>query len=192
MPSTHPNPKTWILRFKSHRTTILLHIDPLQTFSTIKAELLNALEQTHRDGTLDGQPIPKNSDEILLAGPRDHNDLSLGFESIESAIDEESDAVVGAGKGKGKGKAAAASNASNSKAAVGRGGKGQLKDCPQGVGLRDHGVVAFKFRRKEDEVMSSVESEDDEGIAVSREDMQVEEDWDVVVPSFEETYGEEP
>jgi hypothetical protein len=184
MLSTQPSPKTWILRFKSHRTTILLHVDPLQTFSTIKAELLKALEQTHRDGTLDGHPIPKNCDEILLARPRDHNDLNLGFEPIESVLDDESDSVVGTGKGKGK------AAATTSK---GRPAKGQLKDCPQGVGLRDHGVIAFRFRRKEDEVMPSAEmDEDDEGIAVSKEDMQVEEEWDVVVPSFEETYGEEP
>jgi hypothetical protein len=162
----------------------------------VKKELLTAIEETHPDGTINGIPISKNSDEIQLARPRDINDLSLGFESIEpkaSSADDESDAVIGAGKGKGKAavsgpRAAVSKNAQN--------GKAQLKDCAQGAGLRDHGIVAFKFKRKdEDEAWESIEREDDgdEGIVVSKEDMEgVEEEWDVVVPSFEETYGEEP
>lgn len=183
--STQPSAKTWILKFKHHTTTVLLHIDPLQSFSSVKGELLAALEQTHKDGLLDGKPIPRDSNEILLGRPRDHNDLALGYELIHEAQDDDSDA--GAVAGKGKGKAAAAT------AKAGKSAKAQLKDCPQGAGLRDHGVVAFKFRRPEDVVVDSVEPQDDEGIVVSKEDMQgVEEEWDVVVPTFEETYGDEP
>ena len=193
MPGTQPNPRTWILRFKLHRTTVLLHVDPLQSLSSVKKELLEAIEQTHPDGTLNGIPIPKNSDEIQLARPRDINDLSQGFESIEpksSSADDESDAVVGAGQGKGK------AAVSGPRATGAKNAKAQLKDCAQGAGLRDHGIVAFKFKRKEEEeAWESIEQEDDgdEGIVVSKEDMEgVEEEWDVVVPSYEETYGEEP
>jgi hypothetical protein len=191
MPLTDPNPRTWILRFKLNRTTVVLHIDPLQSLNSVKQELLTALQQTHLAGTINGLSIPQNSADILLARPKDINDLTLGFESIESApssIDSESDAVVGAGKGKGKAVAAP------SKTVGGRSAKAQLKDCPQGAGLRDHGIVAFKFRKADADVVISIEEdEEDEGIAVAREDMEgVEEEWDVVVPSFEETYGEEP
>lgn len=95
--------------------------------------------------------------------------------------------MVGAGKGKGK------ATAVSSKAVGGRNAKAQLKDCPQGAGLRDHGIVAFKFKKADGDVVISIEEDEDEGIAVAREDMEgVEEEWDVVVPSFEETYGEEP
>jgi hypothetical protein len=191
MPLTDPNPRTWILRFKHNRTTVVLHIDPLQSLSSVKRELLTALQQTHPAGAINGLSIPQNSADILLARPKDINDLTLGFESIEpsssSSIDPESDAVVGAGKGKGK--AAAVS----SKTVGGRNAKAQLKDWPQGAGLRDHGIVAFKFKKVDGDVVISIEEEEDEGIAVAREDMEgVQEEWDVVVPSFEETYGEEP
>lgn len=186
-----PNPKDWILRFKSNHTTVLLHVDPLQSFTSIKQEILKALAQTHPEGVLNGYPIPQNANDVLLARPHDVNDLNQGFESIEpklSSLGSDSDAVVGAGKGKGKAPVV------NSKAASGRGSKAQWKDCPQGAGLRDHGIVAFKFRREEDEALPSVEQdEDDDGIVVSKEDMRgLVEEWDVVVPSFEETYGEEP
>ena len=159
----------------------------------MKQELLAAIEQTHPDGTIHGITIPKNSDDIQLAKPRNINNLAFGFESIEpraSFAGDESDAVFGAGKGKGKA-AVSGPRATGAKNAM-----GQLKDCAQGAGLRDKGIVAFKFKRKaEDEAWQSIEREDDgdEGIVVSKEDMMaVEEEWDVVVPNYEEIYGEGP
>lgn len=61
------------------------------------------------------------------------------------------------------------------------------KDCPQGAGLRDGGIVAFKFRT-EDEEWGRVEGEGDEMVVA--EDEAEREEWDVVVPTLEETYGE--
>lgn len=169
-----PTPRTWILRFKHHRTTVVLHVDPLQTFSSIKVELLKAITDSHSSGTLNGTPIPKNPDEILLAKPLDFNDLSLGWQQILPS----SENIEGEMTGKGKGKAGVLTNKTNSKT--------QLKDCPQGANLRDNATIAFKFRSDEDE---GGEGEDEE-IAVAEEDMS-RQVWDVVVPTMEDTYGDQ-
>ncbi|KAK3725858.1 hypothetical protein LTR37_000006 [Vermiconidia calcicola] len=177
MPATHPNPRSWTLRFKYNRNTFLLHIDPLQALSSVKQELLKAVQQTNPNGTLNGHTIPPNADEILLARPIDINDLSAGWESIEPRSGDVDGDASASGKGKGK---ATATNKGTSAGA-------KLKDCPQGAGLRDGGVVAFKFKADERE---KVEQNGDFVVAVEDEEVAREE-WDVVVPSVEETYGDE-
>lgn len=181
-PAIKLNSRTWTLRFKNNRTTILLHVDPLQQLSSVRAELLKSIQQTHQDGKLNGHAIPEDESEILLARPADINDLSMGWEpldrdeAVENAIEEEKSS-----KGKGK---ASASKAKSS--------KDKLSDCPQGAGLRDGGVVAFKFR-------SQAEAERGEGLAMSEEEKldgetlvgaNEHEKWDVVVPTMEDSYPE--
>jgi hypothetical protein len=173
-----PSSRTTILRFKHHRSTILLHVDPLQSFASIKKELLLAITETNPSGTFNGHSIPQNPDEILLAKPINPNDLDAGWTLIESVDGEES-----SGKGKAK-----ASTTSTSKA----GGKAQsqLKDCPQGHGMRDMSVVAFKFKSESESRQAEVGEDDgDEAIEVADEDKK--EEWDVVVPTMEETYGDQ-
>ena len=181
MPSITPGPRTWTLRFKTNRTTILLHVDPLQTLSSVKSELLKAVQQTNPNGRLNGYEIPQNADEIQLARPADINDLSLGWENLEPRNEFPDGEEPESGKGKGK---AGASSKSAGKASS------KLKDCPQGAGLRDGGVVAFKFRRPEDEEDERAKEDEDgdEGIVVESERP---EEWDVVVPTMEETYADQ-
>lgn len=162
MPATDPSPRTWTLRFKQHRSTILLEVDPLQHLSDVRAELLQALNDGNPSGELNGQQIPKNPDEIQLGRAVDRNNLNLGYVTIEK--DEEGTEVSGKGKGK-------SSTASGTKSAA-----GQMKECPQGAGLRNSDVVAFKFK---------IGLEDDEG------DIEEAEKWDVKIPTMEETYGDE-
>ena len=50
MPNANPPPRTWCLRFKLNRTTILLHVDAQQPFASIRAELLSALRATNPSG----------------------------------------------------------------------------------------------------------------------------------------------
>ncbi|KAK5713323.1 hypothetical protein LTR17_017633 [Elasticomyces elasticus] len=170
-PTIRPKPTTWILRFKHHRTTVLLHVDPLQSLTAIRAELLKA-----------------DANEVLLARPSDSQDLSLGWESLD--VHEGEGAAREDGKGKGK------AVVGTSK----RGSKDKLVDCPQAVGLQDGGVVAFKFRseltaaaRDEDEGIEV--DEDDGGLdgeTLVGEGAGAPEKWDVVVPTMEETYGDGP
>lgn len=184
-PSIRPNSRTWTLRFKHHRTTVLLHVDPLQKLSSVRSELLQAVQQTHPDGTLNGHAIPETETDILLARPTDINDLSAGWELLERD-DDLDNALEEQSSSKGKGKAGA-SKAKTS--------KDKLTDCPQGAGLRDGGVVAFKFRGQTE----LEDKERDEGIDVEEDEKldgetlvgdPAAEKWDVVVPSMEETYGD--
>lgn len=189
-----PNARTWTLRLKHHKTTLLLHVDPIQKLSSLRAELLSALHQTNPSGNLDGHKIPQNADEIVLAKPVDANDLSLGWERLEmkgmfGAEQEES--------GKGKGKAAASVTSTPGAGAKAKAGaSGKMTDCPQGSGLRDGGIVAFRFKSEEDgsdEANGNGAEAEDEDIEVAEEDKRgvAPERWDVVVPTIEETYAEE-
>ncbi|KAK4503748.1 hypothetical protein PRZ48_004663 [Zasmidium cellare] len=162
MPATEPNPRTWTLRFKHHRTTLLIEVDPLQHLSEVRAELLQALNETNPSGELNGQPIPKNPDEIQLGRAVDRNNLTLGYVTIEK--EEEGTEVSGKGKGK-------STAGSGTKSAA-----GQMKECPQGAGLRNADVVAFRFSNATDDGWEIVE-----GV----------EKWDVKIPTMEETYGDE-
>jgi len=183
-PSIRPSARTWTLRFKHSRTTIFLHVDPLQKLSLIRAELLKAVQQSHPDGQLHGHVIPQDVDDVLLARPVDINDLDAGWEPLDKQDDLDEEMFV---DGKGKGKATAGKTKARSANA--------LQDCPQGAGLRDGGVVAFKFRSGDD---ATVGEDRDEGV----EDMErldgetlvgepAGEKWDVIVPTLEEVYGED-
>lgn len=172
---TKPTPQTWTLRFKTHKTTLFLHIDKTQTFASIKTELLAALQETQvkppHNGTLNGVPIPENADDILLARPVDFNDLEAGWESLEDLGDEDiiTDEVTPKAKGKGR------SSVSNT---------GGFRECPLGAGLRDGCVVAFRFRSEDDEV------DEDGEMDVTGKGKGRCGKWDVVVPSYDDVYGE--
>ncbi|KAF2163737.1 hypothetical protein M409DRAFT_25921 [Zasmidium cellare ATCC 36951] len=162
MPATEPTPRTWTLRFKHHRTTLLVEVDPLQHLSEVRAELLQALDETNPSGELNGQQIPKNPDQIQLGRAVDRNNLNLGYVTIEK--DEEGSEA----SGKGRGKSTAGSGTKSSAA--------QMKECPQGAGLRNADVVAFKFKNGDQDGGEGVEGA---------------EKWDVKIPTMEETYGDE-
>lgn len=106
-----------------------------------------------------------------LAIPKNPDDIILG-RAIErnnltlGFISITSDLEGGEAQGKGK---TAASSATKSVT-------GFLKDSPQGAGLRTGDVVAFKFK--------------DNGEGKGEED-ELAEKWDVVIPTMEETYGDE-
>ncbi|KAK5109153.1 hypothetical protein LTR62_007515 [Meristemomyces frigidus] len=176
-PSITPSPHTWTLRLKHNRSTILLHVDPLQNLHSVRAELLKAVRATNPSGSFHGHTIPQHESDILLARAVDSNDLTLGWESLEKG--EEELELVEDRKGKGKASAVQAS-------------KDKMTDCPQGMGLKDGGVLAFKFRTGDDEARErgdEFEAEDE----LAGENLvgnEAAEDWDVVVPSMEETYGD--
>lgn len=57
------------------------------------------------------------------------------------------------------------------------GGKRSALNCPQGVGLKDGAALAFKFRTP------GYHEEDDM--------MDISEEWDVIIPSYEDDRGSE-
>ncbi|KAI9828523.1 MAG: hypothetical protein M1819_006579 [Sarea resinae] len=157
MPSNDPGPLSWTLRFKHHKTTILLFVEPLQSFHSIKMGLIQALNATRPDGKLDGLAIPSDPEEVLLGLPRNPHDLGEGWVALE--IPEVEILEEDGGKRKIGGK------------------QGILNTSPQGAKLKDGAVLAFKFRR-------NVADMDAHGMA-----LEDEEQWDVLVPSYEDEYG---
>lgn len=170
-----PTPQSWTLRFKSHKSTIVLHVDPLHTFSTIKSFLFDALTETGlRDpDTGEPLPLPSSPSDIQLGRPANINVPTEGFQLGEweyaSATDDEDEAPKA--KGKGKAKAGPKSNGTAKASAA------NVKDCPKGAGLKDGGVLAFRWRG--DGVWSGDEEEE-----VQEGDM-----WGVVLASYEDVYG---
>lgn len=166
---TTPSPQTWTLRLKSRKTTVLLHVDPLHTFETIKSQLYEALQETELKDpeTHEPIPLPETSSEIQLGRPVDHNDAQQGFQlgEWEYPVDEEEDA---SGKGKAKAKA------SKSDAGV-----ANVKNCPKGAGLKDGAVLAFRWAG--------------DGIWDGGDDAEVDPEgpnmWGVQLASFEDAYG---
>lgn len=171
-----PSPQTWTLRLKSHKTTVLLHVDPLNTFDTIKSSLYSALQETelrHPD-TGESIPLPASSSDIQLGRPININDAHEGFKLGEweySGLEEEEEP-----KGKGKGKAGS-----------GPGGKAaaaNIKQCPKGAGLKDGAVLAFRWVG--DGNWEGDDEDEEEARAGRAGDM-----WGVKLASFEDAYGVE-
>lgn len=172
-----PSPQTWTLRLKSHKTTVLLHVDPLNTFDTIKSFLYDALQQTELRHSETSQPIPLPSSpsDIQLGRPININDAHEGFKLGEweysPAEDEEEQS-----KGKGKGKAAAASSSKVDAANV--------KNCPKGAGLKDGAVLAFRWVGD-----GNWEGDDEDGDVAEK--AKAGDMWGVKLASFEDAYGVE-
>ena len=177
LPLPEPKPIHWTLKFKSHKLTLFLTLDPTTPFSQIKSHLLHALHSTASLSELpSGEPLPTSPEEIEFAVPLDEKgDLSLGWREIEDLSgrlengdggDGEStgdndfeDVPTARGKRK-RGQKPNGTAAGGSTAAAGL----VAKESPLGAGLKDWGTIAFRIR----------------GV----------EEWDVVVPSYEDEIPE--
>jgi hypothetical protein len=172
---TTPSPQTWTIRLKSRKTTVLLHVDPLQTFSTIKSQLLDALKETglKDPNTNEPIPLPGSSTDIQLGRPVDVHDAQQGFQLGAweyPAWESEEDS----GKGKAKAKPGQKSNG-------GASGVASVKDCPKGAGLKDGAVLAFRWIG--DGIWDGTEDAD-----MLQEESNM---WGVQLASFDDAYGVE-
>jgi hypothetical protein len=177
---TTPSPQTWTLRLKSHKTTVLVHVDPLNTFSTIKSYLYDALQETDLKNHETGEsiPLPSSASDIQLGRPVNTNDANEGFQLGEweyTAIEEEDEG----GKGKGKAKAGAKSSGAIA-------GSENIKDCPKGAGLKDGAVLAFRWAG--DGTWDGEEEDMDVDGGKVRAGRGVDM-WGVKLASFEDAYG---
>ena len=121
-------PRLWTLRFKQHKTTVLLFVEPSQSFTSIKSDLLEALRQ-RRNTELNGAPLPSDPEDVIFGVPVDMNNPNKGWVGLDiPAVDMEDDA-----KGKKK---------------VG-GKRSVLNASPLGAGLKDGAILAFKFRSED-------------------------------------------
>ncbi|KAL1798226.1 hypothetical protein ACET3X_002263 [Alternaria dauci] len=178
-----PSPQTWTLRLKAHRTTVLIHVDPLNTFDTIKTYLYDALQETGlKNSAGESIPLPSSASDIQFGRPANINDASEGFalgewERAYMASDEEQ--VEGKGKGK-----ATKPNAGASSSAGAKGDITKTKQCPKGAGLRDGAVLAFRWAGD-----GTWDGEDE--FDLDRDVRKGGNMWGVTLASFEDAYGVE-
>ena len=174
-----PSSQTWTLRLKSRKTTVLLHVDPLHTFATIKSFLYDALKETGLKDSQTGEsiPLPSSPSEIQFGRPVNINDAHEGFQLGEWEYPVAEEEAEG---GKGKAKAGRKSNSGATASAA------NVKDCPKGAGLKDGAVLAFRWAG--DGTWDG--SEEDRDVDVERERGEKEGDmWGVKLASFEDAYG---
>ncbi|KAL9050966.1 MAG: hypothetical protein Q9162_006317 [Coniocarpon cinnabarinum] len=143
MTSTKPSPATFTLRFKNHRTTTFLHADPLQSFDSLKEELLRALRESHPDGILNKTQIPADPSQVFLARPNDIHNLDSGFTSLA----DKAGALIAGSEADGRRKKTSETEV-------------KLKEAtPKAAGLANGSVVAYKFVTDEDEEYNPVTDE---------------------------------
>jgi len=130
------SPQTWTLRFKHHKTTVLLHSDPLTPISTLKTNLLSSLRDTKPSG-IKSRPIPISPSEIQLAIPVDPLEISKGWEILEppSNIDEEDEQTPEAKQ------------------------KWDESTSVKAAGVKDNAVIAFRWRIEAEEEDETDETE---------------------------------
>lgn len=179
---------TWTIRFRHHRTTVLLPIDQSQSIASVKSDLFAALQQTTPTGRLsDATPLPDSPDDILLAKPNDINDAEAGWTRLRA---EKGGKETPVARSKGKGKAGAAAD-------------GLEGETLKSLGIKDNALLAFKFVSSSKEEAKKAKSKsvfggsaDDDADELAGMDVDGEEDdgataeqWDVVMPSWEDQYG---
>ena len=113
----------WTLRFKQHKTTILLFVQQSQPFDSIKRDLLEAIQATNIK-EVNGNALPLDPEDIELGVPRDKNDINKGWVPLKIPEAEEADV-----KGKGVKKGSV------------------LNESPLGAGLKDGAMLAFRFTK---------------------------------------------
>ena len=116
------------LRFKHHKTTILLHVAQSQSFTSIKADLLSAIKATGISD-INGTTLPSDPEAIVFGIPIDKHDVNKGWMPLK--IPEVEDGELAKGKGVKKGSV--------------------LNENPLGAGLKDGAVLAFRFVDEEEE-----------------------------------------
>lgn len=115
----------WTLRFKQHKTTVLLFAQQSQPLDSIKRDLLNAIKARGIED-INGNALPSDPEDIEFGVPRDKYDISKGWVPLKIPEVEDGDT-----KGKGKGV---------KKDSV-------LNGSPLGAGLKDGAMLAFRFTK---------------------------------------------
>ena len=113
----------WTLRFKQHKTTVLLFAQQSQSFDSIKCDLLDAIKARGIED-INGNALPSDPKDIEFGVPRDKYDISKGWVPLD--IPEVGDVDT---KGKGVKKDSV------------------LNGSPLGAGLKDGAMLAFRFTK---------------------------------------------
>ncbi|KAL4981769.1 hypothetical protein BDW68DRAFT_183173 [Aspergillus falconensis] len=88
---SQPDPLSWTLLFKKHKTTVLLLLPPSQTIEATKTNLLDALRARGLK-EINGDQVPEDTTAIEFGVAVDKNDLEKGWTSLEAPKIEADDA----------------------------------------------------------------------------------------------------
>lgn len=136
MPAKATTSLQWTLRFKQHKTTIVLFVQQSQPFDSIKRDLLDAIKARNIQD-INGNALPSDPEDIELGVPIDKNDTSKGWVPLKIPEIEDGDK-----KGKGVKKGSV------------------LNASPLGAGLKDGAMLAFRFAKGDGE--DGMEVDEDE------------------------------
>ena len=138
----------WTLRFKQHKTTILLFVQQSQPFDSIKRDLLDAIKATGIQD-INGNTLPSDPEDIEFGVLRDKNDHSKGWVALKIPEAEDGDT-----KGKGVKKGSV------------------LNENPLGAGLKDGAMLAFRFAKAAEE--GGIDKDDEWDVIIPSYDDEVE------------------
>jgi len=154
--STIPDPQTWTIRLKHHKTTLLLHVNPLQTLATLQKELLAVLSE-RSPSSFNGHTLPSTPQDIILAKPFDPLDLSQGWDPLEPSDELEDPFNI------------------DEEAPKPRSKKTIESENLKAYGIKDNAVLAFRFREEKGGEWDVVQ-------AVNIDEYGVENEADMGVP----------
>ncbi|KAB8229114.1 uncharacterized protein BDW43DRAFT_289345 [Aspergillus alliaceus] len=126
---SQPDPLSWTLLFKKHKTTVLLMLPPSETITTAQSTLLRALRSRGLE-EINGDPVPEDPSDIEFGIAVDKNDLGKGWTKLElqaPQFDEDEAPRRGAGK------------------------KSAAPLTLEAAELRDVQPIAFRFRKHSEE-----------------------------------------
>lgn len=157
-----PTSQTLTLRLKHHKTTIFLHVERTQTFSSIASDLLETLTQRNPDGQFAGRPVPSDPAAVKFGRCIDDSDPDAGWEEIPT----------GASNDDGEEKQARRKSGDRRKSVL-------EADCPNAIGLKDASMLAFRFVDLDPDARNG-EGDVTDGLDEKRGQ------WDVVLPGFDD------
>ncbi|OJZ83300.1 hypothetical protein ASPFODRAFT_35841 [Aspergillus luchuensis CBS 106.47] len=82
---SQPDPLSWTLLFKKHKTTVLLMLPPSETIATTKEALLKALK-SREIHEINGDSVPEDPSQIEFGVAVDKNDLEKGWTRLEAEV----------------------------------------------------------------------------------------------------------
>lgn len=165
-----PDPRSWTLLFKKHKTTVLLMLQPHETITSAKEALLKAL-QVRGIKEINGDAVPDSSSEIELGVAVDRNDLDKGWTRLEveaPTLGEEESSSAKKG-------AAAKKNNSSSFVSL------------QAADIRNGQSIVFRFRKCREGTEGGDQDQNQDQPDLDNIGLEFEDPgWDVVVPRLDD------
>lgn len=153
-----PDPLSWTLLFKKHKTTVLLMLPPQESISNAKTALLKAL-QARGVTEINGDRVPEDESSIEFGVAVDRNDPEKGWTRLETGAPEATDPET-----------TETDKAEKSSSAI----------SLQAADLRNGQSIAFRFQKHGEETAKN------DGEELNADSSIEDQGWDVIVPKFDD------